>query len=171
MKHLTLIRHAKSSWDDTSLSDFERPLNARGQRDAPRMGAHLKAAGLPPVDRIVSSPARRARMTAEAIAAALEMESAAVVWEQTIYAASFQTLLQLVQNLNEADGHVILIGHNPGFEQLARRLYPDFEGDGVKFPTCGVAHFALEAGTWAAVSDGSAASCRFSYPKMLMANG
>ncbi len=74
MKQLTLIRHAKSSWSDLSRGDFDRPLNARGLRDAPRMGAHLKEAGLAPVDRIVSSPALRARTTAECIAEALGVD-------------------------------------------------------------------------------------------------
>jgi len=167
MKHLTLIRHAKSNWGNASLGDFERPLNTRGLQDAPRMGAHLKAKSLPPVDRMVASPALRARMTAEAIAEALGVEGSALVWAQAIYAASLKTLFGLVQELDSTDQHVVLVGHNPGFEQLASALYPDFKGDGEKFPTCGVAHLDLAVDTWQEVTEGCATACEFSYPKML----
>ncbi|PXA03455.1 phosphoglycerate mutase [Coraliomargarita sinensis] len=167
MKHLTLIRHAKSSWSDVSRGDFDRPLNARGLRDAPRMGAYLKKAKLPPVDRIVSSPALRARTTAELIAAALDVPNDSIVLEREIYAASLAALFTLVQGLNEANMHVVLVGHNPGFEQLAYALDPDFEGDGEKFPTCGVAQMELGIDTWSEIGEACAAKCQFVYPKLL----
>jgi len=167
MKQLTLIRHAKSSWSDLSRGDFDRPLNTRGLGDAPRMGAHLKAFGLAPVDRIVSSPALRARTTAELIAEALGMASGSITLERRIYEASSSGLLELVRGLDEADCHVVLVGHNPGFEGLAYALDPNFVGDGEKFPTCGVAQMKLSIQTWSEADEGCAGECRFVFPKGL----
>jgi phosphohistidine phosphatase len=165
MKWLTLMRHAKSSWANAHLSDFERPINERGLRDAPRMGARLKSAALPPVDQILASPARRAEATAEAVAEALGLETAQVVWDESIYAAPLGTLLNLVQGMEPSATHVALVGHNPGMEQLARHLYPDFRGDGEKFPTCGLAYLTLDVTAWNAVGRGCATDCQFDYPK------
>jgi len=166
MKALTLIRHAKSSWSDKSLGDFERPLNARGLQDAPRMGVHLQAS-LPQVDRIVSSPALRARTTAELIAQALGIASGSILLEHRIYEASLRGLFEIVRALDEADQHVVLVGHNPGFEQLAAALDPGFVGDGEKFPTCGAAHMQLAIRHWSEAGEGCTAACRFAYPKLL----
>jgi len=112
MKQLTLIRHAKSSWSDPSLGDFDRPLNARGLEDAPRMGAYLKANGCPPVDQIVSSPALRARTTAKLIAEKLGMTNELIVLEPCIYEATLHRLFKLIGALDDAHPHVMLFGHN-----------------------------------------------------------
>ena len=167
MKQLTLIRHAKSSWSDVSMGDFDRPLNARGLRDAPRMGVHLKAASLLPVDRMLSSPACRAKTTAEIIAEALGLATESIEFERRIYEASLRGLFELVRGLDDEAGHVVLFGHNPGFEQLASALNPNFEGDGEKFPTCGVANMDLAIDSWGEAREGCAAECRFYYPKIL----
>ncbi|HKJ91412.1 MAG TPA: histidine phosphatase family protein [Oceanipulchritudo sp.] len=162
-----MIRHGKSSWSDLSRGDFDRPLNARGLRDAPRMGAYLKEAGLAPVDRIVSSPALRARTTTEFIAKALGVDVESITLERPLYEASSSGLLELVRGLDEADRHVVLVGHNPGFEQLAHALDPGFTGDGEKFPTCGVAQMKLAVDRWSEVEEGCAGECRFVSPKGL----
>lgn len=167
MKQLTLIRHAKSSWSNVSVGDFERPLSARGLRDAPRMGAHLRELPLPPVSRMISSPALRARTTTDLIAKELGLAEERLTLEPRIYGASRVGLFELVRGLDEAEGHVVLVGHNPGFEQLARALDPNFDGDGAKYPTCGVARMQLAVKTWAEVDEGSVESSRFVYPKML----
>ncbi len=167
MKQLTLIRHADASLSGASRGDFDRPLSARGLREAPRMGAHLKEAAFPTVDRIVSSPALRARTTAERIAAALGMANSSIVLEPKIYEASLAGLFELVRAQDDADQHVMLVGHNPGFEQLAYALDPNFDGDGEKFPTCGVAEMRLRTDHWSKVGEGCATECRFSYPKLL----
>ncbi len=167
MKHLTLIRHAKSSWANASLSDFDRPLNARGLSDAPRMGAALAAMPLPIIDRILSSPALRARTTAQLIAERLGWPKDAITLEPRIYEATPRALLELVRGLDDGDQHVVLFGHNPGFELLASVLDPAFEGDGEKFPTCGVAHLELAVAAWREVGHGCASAARFVYPKQL----
>ncbi|NBB78521.1 MAG: hypothetical protein GVY36_03630 [Verrucomicrobia bacterium] len=167
MKQLTLIRHAKSSWSDASLDDFDRPLNQRGWRDAPRMGAYLRKMGLPPVDQMVSSPALRARTTADLIAKELGLPTEALTLEPRIYDASLTELFAVVHRLDDTDIHVVLVGHNPGFEQLACALDPDFAGDGAKFPTCGVACLKLPVDSWSKVHRSCAAVCRFVYPKAL----
>jgi phosphohistidine phosphatase len=167
MKQLTLIRHAKSSWSNVSMGDFERPLGARGLRDAPRMGAYLSEMPLPPISRMISSPALRARTTADLIAKELGLAAEQLTLEPRIYGASLSVLFELVRGLDEAEGHVVLVGHNPGFEQLARALDPNFDGDGAKYPTCGVARMQLAVETWAEVDEGSVESSRFVYPKML----
>jgi len=167
MKQLTLIRHAKSSWSDQSLGDFDRPLNARGLGDAPRMGAHLKESAMSPVDRILSSPALRARTTAELIAEKLGLASGSIILERLIYGASLRELFELVCALDDSHEHVLMVGHNPGFEQLAYALDPGFKGDGEKFPTCGVAHMKLATERWSGVEEGCATECHFVYPKGL----
>lgn len=167
MKHLTLIRHAKSSWANASLSDFDRPLNARGLSDAPRMGAALAAMPLPPIDRMLSSPALRARTTARSIAERLGWPEESITLEPRIYEATPGVLLELVRALDDSDDHVVLFGHNPGFEELARALDPEFVGDGEKFPTCGVAQLQLAVSAWREVGHGCASAARFVYPKQL----
>lgn len=166
MKHLTLIRHAKSSWAHASLSDFDRPLNPRGLADAPQMGARLRAMNLPPVDRMIHSPAQRARTTADLIAQGWGLAPECRTEAPQIYEASLDTLLTLVRGLDDADHHVVLVGHNPGFEQLAGVLVPEFSGDGEKFPTCGVCLIELEVDHWSAVNKGGALRHEFLYPKM-----
>ncbi|WP_457598784.1 SixA phosphatase family protein, partial [Hydrogenimonas sp.] len=121
MKELFLFRHAKSSWDDPSLSDFDRPLNERGRRDAPLMGEHLKAMGIH-LDLIVASPAKRAKKTAKIIAEKLGYDIEKIIWQENIYEASPQTLLYIVCQLPEKAKRVMLVGHNPSLTLLANQL-------------------------------------------------
>lgn len=117
---LLLLRHAKSDWS-REIDDFERPLNARGSRDAARMGRWLaEHTGRP--DRILSSPARRAAQTAEAVCAALGIDRSTVVWEDRLYLAPLPTLIAVVSGLAASLGSVLLIGHNPGLEDLLSLL-------------------------------------------------
>src|SRR5579863_6516167 len=120
-RRLVLVRHAKSSWDYAELSDFERPLNARGRRDAPLMARRLAAVLKPPL-RLISSPALRAITTAHAFAEALGQRHEDVRLEPRIYEATPAALLSLVQQLDDADAQVLLFGHNPGFSDLALLL-------------------------------------------------
>ena len=141
---LTLVRHAKSSWDDPALDDFDRPLNARGERDAPRMAVHvLRALGRP--DRIVSSPAVRALRTARVFAETLGVTAERFDQRPRIYEASTETLLTLVQMLDDNDRHVMLFGHNPGFTDLAHRLARCSFDD---MPTCAVVQIGFDAKAW-----------------------
>lgn len=161
MRLLTLVRHAKSSWDSPDLSDFERPLNDRGRRDAPRMAERAKSLlGIP--DRLVSSPASRAISTARAFVDTMGLGEERLTTQPRIYEASDDTLLALVRQLDDRDPHVMLVGHNPGFTDLAHTLaHCDF-GD---LPTCAIVQIELDAGTWQDVSERSGRVRHYLYPK------
>ena len=161
MRLLTLVRHAKSSWDYLELSDFERPLNERGRRDAPVMAARCRE--WPPLpERLVSSPALRAITTARAFALSLGMDTDEIVVQPRIYDATLATLLRVVRALDDGDRHVMLFGHNPGFSQLAHELARcSFD----EMPTCAVARFDLDIRLWSDAGPGCAQLVRYGYPK------
>lgn len=161
MKRLTLVRHAKSSWKDASLSDFERPLNARGERDAPRMGARLAAAGFRP-ERLVSSPARRARATAQSLAAAIGYPEGEIVFEPQLYDATPDALLAVIRALPADAAHVALVAHNPGLTDLSNRL-SDVHIDDI--PTTGVVQLELAVEAWERVEPRCGRLLDFDYPK------
>ncbi len=149
MKLLTLFRHGKSDWGPQYQSDFERPLKERGRRDSSRMGKYLARLALIP-DLIVCSPAERARQTAGLFAAGVGYRQA-VRWDERIYAASSGELMSLLRGLPDEAAHVVLIGHNPGFEDLTVRLIgADAFGmaTGVRLPTAALAHLVLDISLW-----------------------
>lgn len=150
MHRLHLLRHAKSSWDD-GVEDHERKLNRRGREEAQRVGAHLPGA-IGTLDLVLCSTALRARETA-ALALAGCAPMPRVVFEDGLYLAGAGALLKRLSALDEADGAVMLVGHNPGMHELALALatadspgYPALAGG--KFPTAVRASFAV-AGAWA----------------------
>ncbi len=161
MRILTIIRHAKSSWEQTGLHDFERPLNERGRRDAPVMAARLKQAAAIP-ELLVSSPALRAITTARTFADGLDIPTPAIQLQARIYEASVTTLLQIVRELDDQFTHVAIFGHNPGLSALASQLaLCDFD----ELPTCGMAQIALPAEHWREVSARSGQLRYSSWPK------
>lgn len=145
MRLLTLVRHAKSSWDNDALSDFERPLNPRGRRDAPRMAAYNRdTVGIP--DLIITSPALRAISTARIFATTLGIDEHALSIQSRIYEASLNTLVNLLSSTDEHLHHLMLFGHNPGLSELSHYLaICPF----AQLPTCAVAHFELDIRHWA----------------------
>lgn len=147
MKTLMLLRHAKSSWDDPSLRDFDRPLNDRGRRDAPRMGKALSKKD-PKPDLIVASPAVRAKSTLEAVAKAAGY-SCPIEFKESIYGASDAELIRLARAQPDTASTVLLVGHNPGFEELAARL----TGKRVEMVTCTVACISFKVEHWNDVED------------------
>lgn len=153
MKYLTLLRHAKSSWKDFQLADFDRPLNKRGRTNAPLMGERLACRGLNP-DRIIASPALRARLTAEVVALALQHDEESIHWEASIYEADLTTLLTLIRQLPDSWRDILLVGHNPGLTELANYLAPCHIANIV---TCGAVRIALPVDTWRAA--GKQAGC------------
>jgi phosphohistidine phosphatase len=161
MKILTLVRHAKSSWKHPELADHERPLNKRGKRDAPEMGRRLAEEGCRP-DLIVTSPAVRAKVTAEAIAEAVGYGVRDIVEDERIYEANEGKLLEVIQELDDAHDHVMLFGHNPGFTNLVNRL-ADEAVDNV--PTCGVVRFQHAGGLWSEIGRLGPMSMELDYPK------
>jgi phosphohistidine phosphatase len=161
MRRLTLIRHAKSSWDDPALPDFERPLNARGKRDAPAMAKRLAAELERPLE-LVSSPAHRAAATAQVFAAALGATLEDIRYEPRLYEASAERLLEIVRGFDDADLHVLVFGHNPGLSELARTLADcPFE----EMPTCAAATLSLAVRRWQDVRAGCGRLERYRYPK------
>ena len=121
MKRLLVLRHAKSSWADTSLDDWQRPLNDRGRRDAPRVGAWLRDRSLVP-DLIVSSDAVRARETAAAAATAAGYTREIVVKPSLYHATPADAIAVLKGVSNQTARTVLIVGHNPGLEDLVSRL-------------------------------------------------
>jgi len=160
MKTLFLIRHAKSSWDDPSLADHERPLNDRGKRDAPKMGERLAGRGVT-ADLILSSSAARALTTAQIIAEKIGYDPRGIVADRRIYGAQVSTLLYLIQELDNAHERVMLFGHNPELTELAHR----FSSDIVDLPTCAVVELTFDAGRWADVVARKPVAVRFDAPK------
>ncbi|CAG2155796.1 hypothetical protein LMG31506_05505 [Cupriavidus yeoncheonensis] len=148
MKTLFLVRHAKSSRDDPSLPDRERPLNDRGRHDAAAMGKRMAGRKSKP-RLIVSSPAVRALTTAQLIADQIGYAYQDIVIDDSLYASSVVNLLAVVHALdNELDG-VMLCGHNPEFTDLAHRL----SGEITDMPTCAVAEFHYDTKAWGHVGE------------------
>jgi phosphohistidine phosphatase len=146
MKTLLLLRHAKSDWGDSSLSDFDRLLAPRGERDAPRIGKALRKRATP--DFIVSSPAARARATIQAVKRAAEFDTE-INYDETIYGATSPELLKLIRHLPAASNCALMVGHNPGFEDLVGRLTRTHE----RMPTAALACVEFDLDQWADVED------------------
>ena len=161
MKRLTLLRHAKSSWRDPDLADFDRPLNKRGKRDAPRMGRRLAERGFVP-DLLLVSPARRARLTVEAMIEHLATDNDRLIFDERIYMASASELVELLRDVAEDRLNVLLVGHNPGITDLANYLVG---GRIENVPTCGVFSVELQVATWEELERSSARLLFYDYPK------
>ncbi|HKJ84321.1 MAG TPA: histidine phosphatase family protein [Mariprofundaceae bacterium] len=161
MKRLLLVRHAKSSWKDAGLDDFDRPLNKRGGHDAPMMGARLTKRHIHP-DMIVSSPAKRAVQTAEALASSLKVPTQRLIYDRSVYEASTTTLLKVIENLDDEQSCVMLVGHNPAMTLLANALAGHVIDN---LPTCGIVDLSINIERWCEVMGGYV-TCRLcDYPK------
>lgn len=121
MKTLLLLRHAKSDWDHPGLSDHQRPLNSRGLAAADKMGAWMNSQQIQP-EWIICSTATRTRETLAAVTQHLQTPEAQVQLDDTLYLASTNTLLQLLEHCPPERDHILLIGHNPGIEELVECL-------------------------------------------------
>jgi phosphohistidine phosphatase len=142
MKKLYLLRHAKSSWEDASLADFDRPLNKRGRRAAPLMGELMRREGFTP-DAIVSSPAARAKATAEMVREAGELR-AEIVFDERIYEASPARLRDVAAETSGEHRSIMLVGHNPGMEGFIHYLTGELES----MPTAALAVINLRIDKW-----------------------
>ncbi|MFK5923616.1 MAG: histidine phosphatase family protein [Verrucomicrobiota bacterium] len=165
MKKLILIRHAKSSWDEPGIGDRERTLNKRGLKDAVTIGKALHERGVKP-DVMIVSLAVRAWTTAELIADELRYPREELIQESAIYAAGLGALMDVVQNIDEDVDTACLVGHNPGFEDLANSLIPGMRID--HMPTCGVVRLSLKSDTWGAAGVGDGELLEFFGPKTLV---
>lgn len=171
MKTLTLFRHAKSGWDSPVSRDFDRPLNERGIKGAKLMGKFAKNEGLE-FDHIISSPAVRCTETLDGF-----WEGYGRIlhpnWERRIYLASGSTLLDVVHELPDEDGKVLMCGHNPGMEDLALTLVPESSGGELferleyKYPTAAMAEIQFDVDRWSDVKEESGKLTRFVRPRDL----
>ena len=170
MKRLAILRHAKSSWDDPGLDDFNRPLNERGWKAARRIGRELKRRGFS-FDLVLSSPAARTRETIDGLQEKYDFV-APIKFEPRLYGASEETLLELVKELPEEVKSPLIVGHNPGLEQLITSLAGD-DDNGLrervagKFPTGALAILELPAKRWADVKARSGTIVELILPKEL----
>ena len=159
MKTLFLVRHAKASRDDVSLSDRQRPLNERGLDDAAAMGKRLARHRVRP-DLMLSSPAVRALKTAQLIAAEIGYPRKHILVDDQLYAARLEDLLSVIHGTDTKIDRLMLFGHNPEFSELASRL----AGQPVDLPTCAVAEFTYDGGSWPDV--GLARPARFTLEQL-----
>ncbi|MBV9884713.1 MAG: histidine phosphatase family protein [Sphingomonadaceae bacterium] len=167
MKTLTLLRHAKSGWDDPSLSDFQRPLNARGRGAARAMGREMRALGLA-FDRVVASPAARVTETIDGLGESYG--PLAPVYDESVYLASLDTLLDLVRATDDAHATLLIVGHNPGMERLALLLSrggPLHDEIALKYPTGALAEIAFPVAHWREVGESKGVLARFLRPRDL----
>lgn len=170
MKILTLLRHAKSTWDDPVGRDFDRPLNPRGRRAARTVGRQMRSEGLT-YDQIAASPARRVIETLDEIAQACPF-NVDVHYDQRLYLASTAALLEIVRETSDDVDHLLLVGHNPGLEGLALTLTREEKGGlrgelELKYPTGTLAEIHLPVEHWADVAEESGALRRFIRPRDL----
>ena len=171
MKRLILLRHAKSSWDDTVQRDFDRPLNAKGRRAAEAMGRRMRDLGIE-WDRAVASPAAR---VIETLAAASTGYGAEIEpeWDKRAYLASEATLLDIVHEAPDGARSLLLSGHNSGLEDLALLLVPDRADDELralleeKYPTGSLAVIEFDVDSWAEIAPASGRLVRFVRPRDL----
>lgn len=147
MKTLLVMRHAKSSWKNTGLADHDRPLNKRGKQDAPRMGSVLREEGLVP-DLIISSSAKRAQMTVEAVVAESGCMGEVRI-SRELYASGPEAYLEALQALEDEFERVMIVGHNPDLEELLEIL----SGEAEILPTAALAQVELDIDSWQELQD------------------
>ncbi len=124
MKKLLIMRHGKSDWGAGSQRDFDRPLNERGKKDAPRIGNELKSRNLTP-DLIISSPAERAKMTAEKVAENSGYNKN-IKWDESFYFGYFKEVINAVKKVDEQNETVLIVGHNPTWSSLVEHLSGEY---------------------------------------------
>ena len=161
MKRLTLLRHAKSSWQQPGLADRERPLNQRGKRDAPLMGRRLSACGVRP-SLIITSPAVRARQTVKLLAREIGYPIEFLQTEPSLYLADPETIIEIISYQDDTFGDIVACGHNPGMTELASKLSGQYIDN---LPTCGFVTIEADAGEWKELPGCPKKLVAFEFPK------
>jgi len=159
MKTLYLIRHAKSSWKDITLADFDRPLNKRGKKNAPFMGKLLKQKGVKP-DIIISSPAKRAKDTANIIAEIIGYNKE-IVFEPKIYESNLISLKNIIYSIDDTNKVAFLFGHNPCLNIFVEDFCAFYEN----IPTCGIVMLEFSCESWEDIAIDNCNLALFDYPK------
>ena len=163
-KILLLVRHAKSSWDDASLSDFERPLSERGKKDAPEMAKKLNNKKIK-IDAFVSSPAKRARQTCKFFTKEFDPKKKNIVREPKLYEADEQSFYEVIEGFKNKWDSVAVFSHNPGITSFANSLTADGVDD---MPTCSVFAVKVDTDTWKEFRNAKKEFLFFDYPKIEM---
>ena len=171
MRELFLFRHAKSSWSDPELDDFDRPLNARGQKAAPMMGQYMHDNAINPETILCSSSVRTRQTLDLAFPEALEGEPS-VVYSREIYEAPPSLLLQCIATVEDEVSSLMLLGHNPGMQMLTLQLAKTAQGDALarvasKFPTAALARISFQVESWRSLSQARGHLVQFITPKQL----
>ncbi len=171
MKKLTLLRHAKSGWDDPVARDFDRPLNKRGERAAKVIGIWMKRERLG-FDHIIASPAVRVIDTIDQLVTTFG-PLGEPTWERRVYLASSATLMDVLRELGAQYGSVLMVGHNPGLEDLILDIVPDVKGDDLrdsvyeKYPTAALAEMELDISDWSNIDRNRGRLTRYIRPRDL----
>lgn len=159
---LVMIRHAKSSWANPLQSDYERPLNERGQHDAPMMGERLKRQNILP-DLVIASPAKRAKQTAKKIAAAIGYDEDKIQWQEKLYHCIPSVFEEVLHEVGDDVKTVFIVAHNPGITEFANEVSAKFKIDNM--PTCAVVGIEFETDQWNEFTNASKKVFLFDYPK------
>jgi len=161
MKKIYLIRHAKSSWKDTALNDFDRPLNGRGKRDVVFMGKRLKMFDVLP-DLIYTSPAKRALKTAKEIAKEIECEKKKIISTESLYEGSYESYLELIHAIDDKYTSIFIIAHNPAITEVGERLSGAILSN---IPTCAIVCISFDVASFKEITEESGHILFFDYPK------
>lgn len=161
-RRLVMIRHAKSSWGNPLQSDYERPLNPRGEHDAPLMGAWLKKTGIIP-DLIISSTAKRAKQTAKKIAKALDYNDSDIRWYDKLYHCIPSVYEEVIYEVDDNIKTVFIVSHNPGITSFANQLSESFKTDNI--PTCGIVGAEFDVTHWSEFNLVNKKVFLYQYPK------
>ncbi|NJN25640.1 MAG: histidine phosphatase family protein [Cyclobacteriaceae bacterium] len=163
MKKIFVVRHAKSSWDEPELEDFDRPLNKRGKKSAPEMGKRMQQRGIAP-DLLISSPAKRAFATAKLIARELSISPEKIQKEPRFYEATIPDFVGVLQSLSDEVNTVMIFSHNPGLTDLVNYLS---DAGIFNVPTCGIAEIDLDIAGWKELDKRKGRLVLFDYPKWI----
>lgn len=166
MKQILILRHAKSSWDNESLDDFDRPLSERGLRDAPRMGKYIRKIKCKP-ELIISSSAQRTRQTSALVAQNMKVDEDIITWNRDLYYGSATDYLKSIQTANSKVDRIMLVGHNPKVEQTVGALIGNVEAPNLRMPTAALVCLNTYAINWDQVHWGTCQLAWMIIPKAL----
>lgn len=162
MKTLYIIRHAKSSWGDFTLADFERPLNDRGKKDAPQMAQFLKDQKVS-IDVFISSPAKRALKTCEVFCEIFQKDTADIVQIDILYHAPSAVFVEQIKKIDPAYNSAAIFSHNPGITDFVNDIAVGVKVDNM--PTCAIFAFQIDSNDWSAFELAKKSFLFFKYPK------
>ncbi|MDR9419845.1 SixA phosphatase family protein [Gracilimonas sp.] len=170
MKQILLMRHAKSSWENPALKDYDRPLNDRGNKDAPMMGTFIREIGYKP-GAVISSPAQRAKETTNLSMEAASVNSEHIQWSEDLYYGSMREYIKAIQSVDDQNERVLLIGHNPLIENTAGVLAGSEQKTAIRMPTAALVCLESFAEKWEDLAPGTCQVKWMMIPKVLKKTG